>query len=73
MLSAPQGTLALAVTPWGEVFVDGKREGVSPPLNELKLSAGKHEIEIKNPGFPTYSQTIDVESESTQKIKHKFK
>lgn len=69
----PQGTLALAVTPWGEIYVDGKPEGVSPPLNELKLPVGKHTIEIRNPGFPAYSQTLDVEPESTRKIKHKFK
>ncbi|MFA5242600.1 MAG: serine/threonine-protein kinase [Sulfuricella sp.] len=68
-----QGTLALAVTPWGEVFVDGKREGVSPPLNELQLPAGKHMIEIRNPGFLSYSQTLVIEPESTHKIKHKFK
>jgi serine/threonine-protein kinase len=73
ILSTPQGTVTLAVTPWGEIFVDGKREGVSPPLNELKLPVGKHIIEIRNPGFTTYSQLLDVESESTQKIKHKFK
>ncbi|MFH1495215.1 MAG: serine/threonine-protein kinase [Pseudomonadota bacterium] len=73
ILSTPQGTVALAVTPWGEIFVDGKREGVSPPLNELKLTVGKHIIEIRNPGFTTYSQVLDVESEATQKIKHKFK
>ncbi|MBU0593919.1 MAG: protein kinase [Gammaproteobacteria bacterium] len=73
ILSTPQGTVALAVTPWGEIFVDGKREGVSPPLNELKLPVGKHIIEIRNPGFTTYSQVLDVESEATQKIKHKFK
>ncbi len=69
----PHGTLALAVTPWGEIYVDRKQEGVSPPLNELKLPAGKHTIEIRNPGFPAYSQTLDVEPDSTQKIKHKFK
>ena len=68
-----QGTLALAVTPWGEVFVDGKRVGVSPPLNELTLPVGKHMIEIRNPGFSAYSQTLVIESESTHKIKHKFK
>ncbi|PWB47073.1 MAG: serine/threonine protein kinase [Nitrosomonadales bacterium] len=73
MPAQPQGTLALAVTPWGEIYVDGKPEGVSPPLNELKLAAGKHTIEIRNPGFPAYSQTLDVEPESTRKIKHKFK
>lgn len=68
-----QGTLALAVTPWGEVFVDGKREGVSPPLNELQLKVGKHTIEIRNPGFPAYMQTVEIETEATLKIKYKFK
>ncbi|MBZ0105863.1 MAG: protein kinase [Sulfuricella denitrificans] len=72
-LPVPQGMLSLAVTPWGEVFVDGKREGVSPPLNELQLSVGKHRIEIRNPGFPAYFQTVDIESESIQKLKYKFK
>ena len=73
ILSKPQGTLALAVTPWGEIFVDGKREGVSPPLSELKLAAGRHSVEIRNPGFSTYSQTIEIKPEATQRIKHKFK
>lgn len=68
----PEATLALAVTPWGEVFVDGKREGVSPPLNELKLSAGKHKIEIRNPGFVPYSETIELQAGASQKIKYKF-
>ncbi|MDO9189684.1 MAG: serine/threonine-protein kinase [Sulfurimicrobium sp.] len=70
---APQGTLSLAVTPWGEIFVDGKREGVSPPLNELRLSVGQHRIEIRNPGFPSYSQTLDIQPETMLKIKYKFK
>lgn len=69
---APEGTLAFAVTPWGEVFVDGRREGVSPPLNELKLAAGKHKIEIRNPGFVPYSETIELQAGASQKIKYKF-
>lgn len=72
LFAKPQGELTLAVAPWGDVYVDGKREGVSPPLNELKLSAGKHTIEIRNPGFPVYSTTLEIEPGSTQKIKHKF-
>ncbi len=73
VIPAPQGTLSLAVTPWGEIFVDGKREGVSPPLKELKLSVGKHRIEIRNPGFSSYFQTLDIQPETTLKIKYKFK
>lgn len=68
----PEGVLAFAVTPWGEVFVDGRREGVSPPLNELKLAAGKHKIEIRNPGFVPYSETIELQAGMSKKIKYKF-
>lgn len=71
-LPLKEATIALAVTPWGEVFVDGKSVGVSPPLNELKLSAGKHTVEIRNTEFVPYSDTIDLAAGTTHKIKHKF-
>jgi serine/threonine-protein kinase len=64
--------LSLAVSPWGEVFVDGVRQGVTPPLRELKLSPGKHTILIVNQTFTPYSQTIDVQPDTTHKIKYKF-
>lgn len=64
--------VTFAISPWGEVFVDGKRQGVSPPLRDLKLNAGKHTILIVNETFKPYSQTIDLEPDSTHKIKYKF-
>ncbi|MBT9613012.1 MAG: protein kinase [Burkholderiales bacterium] len=64
--------VTFAVSPWGEVFVDGKRQGVSPPLRDLKLSAGKHTILIVNETFKPYSQTIELAPNSTHKIKYKF-
>jgi serine/threonine-protein kinase len=65
-------TLELAIAPWGEVFVDGVRQGVTPPLRELKLQPGKHTILIVNQTFTPYSQTIDVQPNGTHKIKYKF-
>ncbi|HUW27060.1 MAG TPA: serine/threonine-protein kinase [Sulfuriferula sp.] len=73
--TAPSGDalLGFAITPWGEVYVDGKKAGASPPLRELKIPAGKHVIEIRNLNFPPYSKTIDLKADSTQKIKYIFK
>jgi serine/threonine-protein kinase len=73
--TAPTGDalLSFAVTPWGNVYVDGKNAGASPPLKELRIPAGKHVIEIRNTNFSPYSMTIDLEADSTQKIKHIFK
>jgi tRNA A-37 threonylcarbamoyl transferase component Bud32 len=71
-VAKPTARLTLAVTPWGEVYVDGKRKGVSPPLAEIKLGPGKHAIEIRNTTFQPYAETVDVEAEGHLKIKHKF-
>jgi serine/threonine protein kinase len=65
-------SVTLAISPWGEVFVDGKRLGVSPPLRDLTLSSGKHTILIVNATFNPYSKTIDLAPGSTHKIKYKF-
>lgn len=67
-----EGILRLAVAPWGEVLVDGKAAGVSPPLNELRLSPGKHRIEIRNSEFPAHRASIEVIAGKTVRIKHKF-
>ncbi len=69
---AGESQVTFAISPWGEVFVNGKRQGVSPPLRDLKLSAGKHTILIVNETFKPYSQTIELAPGSTHKIKYKF-
>lgn len=68
-----EAQLRFAVTPWGEVYVDGKKVGASPPLKELKVPAGKHKIEIRNLNFAPYSETIDLKADSTKKFKYIFK
>lgn len=65
------GSLAIAVSPWGEVFVDGQSKGVSPPLNKLKLPTGKHKIEIKNED-ESYAVQVEVNTEKEIKIAHRF-
>lgn len=65
--------LSLAITPWGEVYVDGKKAGVSPPLSRLELEPGMHDIEIRNGTFATHRVKVDLAAEQTFKIKHKFK
>ena len=68
----PLAHVALAVSPWGEVYVDGRKKGISPPLTEIKVAPGKHTIEIRNAAFAPYRQTIDVSANASMKIKHKF-
>jgi serine/threonine-protein kinase len=68
-----KATLGFAILPWGEIFIDDKSQGASPPLREIKLPPGKHRIEIKNTDFPPYRQTVELEAGANKTIRHKFK
>lgn len=56
------GTVKLAIQPWGEIYVDGSKRGISPPLRSLNLAPGKHRIEVRNGEFAPYKETIEVKS-----------
>ena len=64
--------MSLVVLPWGEVYLDGRLQGVSPPLIELQVAPGKHDIEIRNASFPVYKQAIQVKVGEKLTIKHTF-
>ncbi len=70
--AAGTGVITLAIAPWGEVFVDGDRVGVSPPVNEVEVSTGKRKVEIRNGSFPVYTEVVDVKADQKLRIKHKF-
>jgi serine/threonine protein kinase len=65
------GAVQVAVSPWGEVFVDGQSKGTAPPLTKFNLPVGKHKIEIKN-GDDSYAVTVEVNTEKEVKIAHRF-
>jgi serine/threonine-protein kinase len=66
-------TISLAISPWGEVYVDGKSVGISPPLTTLRLEAGTHRVEIRNQEFEPYRDTVNLEPDEPLRIKHKFR
>ncbi len=66
------GTLKIAISPWGQVEVDGVPAGTTPPLNELTLPEGKHQIIIRNGDFPPFRTTVTVNPGQAVSIKHKF-
>ena len=70
--TAATALITLAIAPWGEIYIDGDRVGVSPPVNEVEVAPGKRKIEIKNGAFPVYSQTVEVKADQKVRIKHKF-
>ena len=64
--------VTLAVLPWGEVFVDGKSRGVSPPLKILEIDAGQHVVEVRNTTFPNHLINISVKPGEKIRVQHKF-
>ena len=68
----PTGRVVLAVQPWGEIYVDGKKRGFSPPTKELRLSPGQHVVEIRNGDFPPHSETVQVNADEVVRITHSF-
>jgi class 3 adenylate cyclase len=68
-----EATVSLAISPWGEVWLNGKKSGVSPPLKTLTLPPGKHMIEVRNTSFPPYTQTVTGGGGKSIQIQHTFR
>jgi eukaryotic-like serine/threonine-protein kinase len=67
-----KGVVRIAVSPWGNVEVDGVAVGTTPPLTEITLTEGKHQITIRNGDFPPYSATVNVTPGQPVTVKTKF-
>jgi hypothetical protein len=66
------GVLQLAVSPWGEVEVDGAAAGTTPPLARLTLPVGTHTVVIRNQDFPPYRTTVTVGEDRAATVRHRF-
>ena len=65
-------TYRLSIKPWGEIYVDGVRRGISPPLKTLTLTGGAHTIRIDNPDFPSRRIDVDAGMDTSTRIDHDF-
>jgi serine/threonine-protein kinase len=66
------GVVQLAVSPWAEVLVDGKLIGTAPPLNQLPLPVGEHQLTLRNSSFAPYTVIVKVEDDSPVTVRHRF-
>jgi len=67
------GKIQFSIKPWGEIIVDGKTRGVSPPIKELSIPEGRHRIEIRNGAFPGYESELDIKPGSSGSVSYSFK
>ena len=65
-------TLVFNVSPWGEIFVNGRSQGVTPPKKFIKLDPGKYKIEVRNTTFPAHVENLDLKARDEVTVRHKF-
>jgi hypothetical protein len=68
----PSVTYQLRIKPWGEIWVDGVKRGISPPLKTLTLS-GVHRVRIDNPDFPSQEMTVGTAQDTSNRIDYDFR
>ncbi|MBK9686195.1 MAG: serine/threonine protein kinase [Betaproteobacteria bacterium] len=66
------GALQLAISPWGEVEVDGTPAGTAPPLTRLTLPEGQHTVTVRNADFPPYTTRVQVSADEPATVRHRF-
>ncbi len=71
-LALLEGRLNLSIQPWGDVFINGKSIGVSPPLKQHKLAPGKYRIDVKNTSFTPFTTNIEIKPKEDVSVRHKF-
>lgn len=64
--------VGLSIRPWGEVFINGASQGVSPPLRSLSLTPGEYRVRIVNGDLPPHQQTLTVKEGESASIAHDF-
>ena len=64
--------LTLAVSPGGELYIDGEHYGSTPPLTMLELEPGMHRIEIRSGSRKPYLTYMTVNAGEERRIRHDF-
>ncbi len=64
--------VALAITPWAEVSVDGVERGRTPPLKTLELAPGRRTIALRHGAAPPLTLELDLKPGEETTVSHSF-
>ncbi len=62
----------LQITPRGDVFIDGVRQGASPPLTQVEVDPGLRTIEVRNSPNPPLRLELSLAAGEEMTINHSF-
>ena len=66
--------MPLSIRPWGQIYVEGRNCGLSPPKKDLLLPEGKYKLEVRNPGFESHVENIEISARRIAPlVTHTFK
>ena len=65
-------TLIIAVAPQGEIYIDGKHYGTTPPIATLELEPGVRRIEVRSGSRKPYLTYMTVQAGEVRRIQHDF-
>jgi hypothetical protein len=70
----PRGMAQLIVTvaPGGEIYIDGKHHGTTPPITTFHLKPGMHRIEVRNGSRKPFLTYMTVQAGDVRRIRHDF-
>jgi serine/threonine-protein kinase len=70
----PAGTaqLVLAVSPGGELYIDGVPHGATPPNTTFDLAPGMHRIEVRSGSRKPFLTYMTVQAGDVRRIRHDF-
>jgi septal ring-binding cell division protein DamX len=66
------GTVVFRIEPWGEILIDNKPTGVSPPMIQVSLPSGPHQIEVRHGDSAPWVEQINVEAAVPVTVSHRF-
>jgi PEGA domain len=64
--------VALAITPGGEVLVDGQVRGMTPPLKALELAPGRHTIVVRTGAHAPLTTQVELGPGERYSLRHDF-
>lgn len=69
---ARPATITFDIRPEGDIFVNGTLKGKSPPLRQIQLPAGRHQIEIRSGKHKPLATELVVAEGEELAVQHSF-
>jgi len=69
---AASAQLIVAVSPRGELYVDGEPHGTTPPTTTFDLAPGMHRIEVRSGSHKPYLTYMTLEPGDVRRVRHDF-